>query len=592
MRVVAVLGVSLVLCSACSSSSSSGGGVPSEDASAPVKSQDGSSHPDLSVVSPDVTTKPDLLAGPDLAPSPDLAPPAELASKPDLFLSTDATDTPVAYADTSQPDAPAADRSQPDAPAADSSQPDAPVSQDVSLGRDAVAPDRRYNLGVDVSCINPCLACVRTKCEPDYATWAIDPGCSSFASCIGSCECTQMNCGEGCGYNNPLDRQCSAYECIRNTCKTECAIGGNVMDGLQECPSDRAGLLTAPIIDLKHVAALVPLGNAAPPLHVFPVDHTYFNAYEGTDCTSSTCGLTDFYSPGNGTVTHVLKVVNHYFDGSPDEYSVAVDVALCSKIVLRLGGVESLSDFIEAAVQDAWPVCQTNPPKHPGESSIDTCEYLLNKPVAAGEVLGKTGGTEFPEIWAYDYSIVPDPNIDWKRYNYYGYAYATCYLDFYSGAVKDAHYAKLGSYLHGTFTARTVSPLCGSSRQTVVGTAQGDWFLTSAGGWDNPSGGMGAADLALEHHNIDPTLGEWVIGGAFATAGVLTFTPKHTGTTDREFSEITPGTTVYCYDNPNGGGPAHKYLLKLGDSHHLQVEQQNGTCGGSESLQSPTAYER
>jgi hypothetical protein len=55
--------------------------------------------------------------------------------------------------------------------------------------------------------------------------------------------------------------------------------------------------------------------------------------------------------------------------------------------------------------------------------------------------------------------------------------------------------------------------------------------------------------LALVHDNLDPTVGVFSIGTSLATAtGAWRFTPEHSGTHNREFSEITPGDTIYCFD--------------------------------------------
>ena len=274
MRIRLALACSLVLSAGCGSSSSS---PSSNSGDAKTPAPDATIQPDTRPAAdaptggPDLSTLPDLAVLPDAAIVPDRPP--DVTTAPDVTVAPetpDAMDVTVAVDAQMVPDVPA--------------EPDALAARDV--GRDVASPDRRYNLAVDVECMNPCLACVRTKCEPDGPSWASDQACTSFATCIESCPCTQTNCGESCSVNPG----CSVVSCLKEMCKAECSVGGTVQDSLPACPSDHAGMLTAPIMDLNHVAALVPLGNAAPPLHVFPVDHTYFNAYPQTSCTASTCG--------------------------------------------------------------------------------------------------------------------------------------------------------------------------------------------------------------------------------------------------------------------------------------------------------------
>jgi hypothetical protein len=137
---------------------------------------------------------------------------------------------------------------------------------------------------------------------------------------------------------------------------------------------------------------------------------------------------------------------------------------------------------------------------------------------------------------------------------------------------------------------RTVPPVCGQTIQDVVGTIQGYWF-TGPPSEKSPT----YAGLAIVHNNLDPTLGEVSINGGVAGSnyGFSVFRPTHSGTINREPSEVRADSQLYCYSSylysPLIQG---KVLVQLIGDHQLKVEYQSGTCGASESFQNPSFYQR
>jgi hypothetical protein len=385
---------------------------------------------------------------------------------------------------------------------------------------------------------------------------------------------------------------------------------GSAMEtsALPECPATLSGLLTASMVDPSNLAGLIPLGNSNPPQHTVPVDHVYFTSpysFNGSCTNGHVCMPTiPFYAPGDGTVVTVLEVATTYLDGSPDSTSYEIDFALCRGLLLRMAGITGLEPSLLTLVHQATPSCKSIAPKHTNEASTEFCYYMTSIIQKGGTQIGSTGGLEFPEVWAFNYNLAPDPAIDWSRYDYEDYAYAVCLFDLYDGELNNTLFSKFGRVTTAVdggaaFVPRTAAPICGTARQTIVGTAQGDWFATAAGGWDNPNFGFGTADLSLIHDNYDPTLGKFSIGGQILVGvpgnlGVAMFTPQHSGTINREFSEILPGATIYCYQSDGGPpwGQSGKLLVSLTDAHHLRIENQTGSCGSSESFQSSFDYER
>jgi hypothetical protein len=65
--------------------------------------------------------------------------------------------------------------------------------------------------------------------------------------------------------------------------------------------------------------------------------------------------------------------------------------------------------------------------------------------------------------------------------------------------------------------------------------------------------------------------------------------PVHSGTVNREFSEITPGDSVYCYQ---ASGMPGRILIQLTTTTTLSIEHQSGTCTGKVAFINSVAYQR
>lgn len=368
---------------------------------------------------------------------------------------------------------------------------------------------------------------------------------------------------------------------------------------LPTCPADLSGMLTVSMVDPASLAALVPLGNDAPPGHTFPVDHVYFTSFYQTE---DLIPQTAFYAPGNGIITAITDVTNYGQNHSVLAESLLVDIGLCKGVLIKLGGLTSLTNEVKTAMMSNQGSCVDGPAKHTGETSITQCYYQMNYPVKAGDQIGSTGKGGFPEVWAYDYRMTPDPRIQWARYGYGDYGYAFCLFDMYSGSLKNTLDAKFGSYNKAdksgstmTFTPRTVAPVCGLVDQYDWGTVQGDWFAPGADPSKDNGPEFSGKALALEHSNFDPTYARIVVAGTVLnTADAIEFKPTHSGLINREFSEVTTDGKTYCYDvtGHSNYGSTGKLLMQLVDDNHLKVEHKDGSCESSESFGNPVIYDR
>jgi len=376
------------------------------------------------------------------------------------------------------------------------------------------------------------------------------------------------------------------------------------------CPSSMAGILTAPLMEPKYISALTPLGNLNPPGHTSPVDHIYFaTEYDGK---------IPLYAPADAWITQITEISNQDSSGNYVTNGYALTYVICRGLELTFASYTDLAANIKSELaQDKGADCKRGivKPGHTGGAE-GQCYYRVNHKVTSGEEIGWVQRFKRPdgfgyslpfEIWAADYNTPARSDVNWLYYDDNRYAHAMCTFDLYTGDLRDQFYAKFGVWDDrpikdengtttanaGRFVARTIEPRCGQVNQDIVGTLQGMWF----GGpppKNNESVEFAGKGVAFIHNNIDPTIGELSVGGNFMSAGVISFTPAHAGTTNREFSEVKADGTLYCYPNPETGWQRDggKVLVQLLDDHHLTIERQDGECSGKEVFIRPYSYER
>src|SRR4029079_156416 len=81
----------------------------------------------------------------------------------------------------------------------------------------------------------------------------------------------------------------------------------------------------------------VPLGNLAPPGHLFPTDHQYL--YINDPGNPASVRSVPVVSPGNITITRAHRT--HY--SNSDTYDYALEFALCDEVRGEFGHVTSLA---------------------------------------------------------------------------------------------------------------------------------------------------------------------------------------------------------------------------------------------------------
>ncbi|MCX6808779.1 MAG: hypothetical protein NTW50_03890 [Candidatus Berkelbacteria bacterium] len=391
----------------------------------------------------------------------------------------------------------------------------------------------------------------------------------------------------------------------------------NSTGSYSKCPDNLSGILTYQLMDPKYIGSMIPLGNVAPPGHTSPVDHIYFNVNSDDQIP--------LYAPANGWITHIMA--NSAKATATSDYkfdSYVVTYTICDGLVLDFAGYTDVSQSIQDELAMKKDACKSGITKVGHDSAAEQqCDYAdLEIPVTSGELIGHThrekqanGGYTIPfEIWTANYNLPSPAQTDWSYYDDDRYAHNYCTFDLYSGDLKNQFDTKFGSYNIATiknsdgtmsdgapqFTQRTVAPVCGKVDQDVVDTIQGMWFSHKPDQSDK-TGSVGATGqgISIIHNNIDPTYGEVSVGGEMNNSytAVLVFPPAHSGTINREPSEIKVDGQIYCFQDDNkknlsSMGGSGKVLIQLIDDHHIKAENQAGSCSANESFKTSYNFSR
>jgi len=326
--------------------------------------------------------------------------------------------------------------------------------------------------------------------------------------------------------------------------------------------------------DLSKLEGIAPLGNVDPPDHTLPTDHMYM-MYPYGDTTQK-----ELYAPADVVVTSI-SYGDVFENGVRKHGDYAVSFYPCSELKLIYGHVDTLSDKITAVIGKPENAganqCQSS---KQGNEEIRNCNWDVDIKVTANELVGTSEGWD---LWA-TYEGHKADNV--MSPEYYHNTDAVCPLDYFTPELQAQLYAK---------AMRTAAPRCGEAYVDKAGTLQGGWFAhkdpkQAKTDW--------SSHFSLTRNSVESGVGQVAVAGTIADQFMYRFTPKHSGTVNRDPSETTAGT-LYCYQHegnprfPNGrmAGPG-KILLKLTDNHTMQIEHRGGSCSGNESFSRPTTYYR
>lgn len=334
---------------------------------------------------------------------------------------------------------------------------------------------------------------------------------------------------------------------------------------------------------------LVPLGNIGPPDHTIPTDHLYY-VFKRANANDPS-PIETVRSPGKVHITQINRqTVTKSGSIFTDDYHLFFSP--CRGVNVTFDHIHTLAPKLAAAIAHGAS-CQEQHPR-----STDTYRYCNSDTdvlLLPGETIGTAGGT-IAAGFDFGASDVRQPALVYANPKRYGSKpdHTSCPIDLFAEPLK--------SQLMSRFK-RTKPPVCGQVDQDKAGTLQGNWYSFKTGAANGPS--SWDKSLSLVHDNLDPDVGIVSLGGLNGLVLRMPFTPTSSGLLDREFSQVTPGASVYCYqvDDPgNGqsasGGPVpaqnnHSLLIQLASATELKIQAKDGPCEPAPySLSSPTSYYR
>ena len=332
-----------------------------------------------------------------------------------------------------------------------------------------------------------------------------------------------------------------------------------------------AALFSVSPIKFDKIAYIVPLGGPNP----LPGEHVYFIIIRGGPNSSGPTQIVNLYAPGDLTAFRIGRQVQTT-NGKTGNIDYYVYFTPCREVTVLFAHVSSLTGPLGGIPFDT---CAQ--PYSIGDGSLyEHCTAEINIPLRAGQLIGTAGagaaaGIDFDiNDWRVPVPYVANPD---RQYD----LTAVCPLDYYGGDAAASLRALLGHGSPGTHLAQG----CGQIFQDIAGTLQGNWF----NGPPAQTNGNITKMAALVHENYNPTLDAISIGGTIGIHGEWDFAPTHSGTINRDYSEVTPGDSIYCYQ---AAGMPGRLLIQLVTATTVSIEHQPGACTGTFAFISATAYQR
>lgn len=355
-----------------------------------------------------------------------------------------------------------------------------------------------------------------------------------------------------------------------------CTQSSEVPSNVPACTT--GALFTVSPMDISKISTTLGinrLGNFNPPDHTFPTDHLYFYIQD-SNADVSGVDNTALIAPGNIVVASVTSSSNE----TTGKTDYGITYYPCNRVQGTFAHVATLSDKLSSAFNAVSGGCTTY---NPGSGNYTRCERAVNVTFAAGEEMGTVGGPTTAsyalDVGLYDARMTPLVFANAARLtakaNGFDAFHVACFLDYVADDVKTALQEKI-------HRAPGEASTCGSYAQDVAATAQGKWYLA---GTATPAPSAESNHLTLGKDTYDETLRVFSVGNATVGTGTYTFAPTHSGTTNRDFAEVTANGSVYCYDTLSTAGVI--FLIQMPTTTTLKIEKQVvADCSGSPSFTS------
>lgn len=309
----------------------------------------------------------------------------------------------------------------------------------------------------------------------------------------------------------------------------------------------------------------VPLGQMSPTAHLLPTDHQYL--YIVNDGAA-------LVAPGNITVTEATR--STYSASGFTDYKIKF--LACSEVQGLFMHVVSIDASLLSQLGSFDQNCFSYTS---GANTITTCStssklISVNQGVTIGTVKNTASGMTALDFTLWD-SRTPaqtyanttrNPVSSCDNFDRYHIVAGSEY--FVSGLLPTIA-GKLGSY--DGVTQRTIAPIGGRLDYDVLNTAQGYWYNPAVSG-SSPED----PHLSLAPDNINPNV-QVISAGTSQPNGYIAnpniFTPTNSGTTNRNFSQVTSDGLIYCYEFV----PLTKvFLIQMVSAASLKIEYKTGVA--------------
>ena len=346
---------------------------------------------------------------------------------------------------------------------------------------------------------------------------------------------------------------------------------------LPACGADPLATLPVPLAD---IAGIIPLGNLNPTAHTLPSFHTYVALGNSTGAVK-TVGVR---FPASGRVIRVFRYEG--FIAGVTEY--AVHFTVCNELFFYFNHLRNLDPDFLTQIGDFTPdLCSG--------ISMRTCNKVVSIPVSGGAVFAQLPVQPNVQL-VFDFGArdarLPSPTGFANVARYYlapdgnDLRHVACPWNYFPAADRDAALALMGDPFSTPPVRRTTEPRCGTVVQDQAGTAQGNWFgypTTGAMYYEPPPQEDKA--VSLVHDPMYPARPVFSVGTQSNLGpGRYYFTLQASGRVNRDFSAVTAGSGVYCYEtltelNGQSQGPGIILVEATADSK-LRLERLSfSSCG-------------
>ncbi len=309
--------------------------------------------------------------------------------------------------------------------------------------------------------------------------------------------------------------------------------------GPPPCRNKRKLYTVAPVApsDLSHI---LPLGNMAPPGHVFPTRHLYLHIRRqvaGDHLTPSV--EVPVAAPGRiwvtriGSSENITQGVTDYrinFSACAEQSAYFLHLTTLAPNLLKKLGKPRFCDEYTAG-GDRYRLCQAS----------------VNVQLEAGDPVGTAGGGQDRNALDLGASDARVPELLYANPDRWPddgeQLHVVCALDYFVPVVR----RRLRKLLGDPTTRRRRKPRCGQVAHDVRGTLQGIWFVPRSDEFASED-----RQLSMAHDNVVPTKGVFSVGTSMARSGLGSrlyhFEPVRDGAINRDFDQASEIGKVYCYE--------------------------------------------